>query len=149
MLKTERQFRVVQMFCILVVLACFQVALKLVQTSPEITPIQWVLVGMGVWAIFSGFMLERQIVGYPNRVRRPSARSTPFSRWRAGNLVRVASATSVPLWGPDPARERWPLVNRVHFLRHRRIVASSVETERPPHRRHGSAFVVVEKSLLH
>jgi hypothetical protein len=99
MLKTERQFRVVQMFCILVVLACFQVALKLVQTSPEITPIQWVLVGMGVWAIFSGFMLEREIVGYPNRVRRPSARSTPFSRWRAGNLVRVASATSVALWG--------------------------------------------------
>lgn len=99
MLKTERQFRVVQVFCILVVLASFRVASKLDQTSPEITPLQWVLIGMGVWAIFSGFMLERQIVSNPNRVRRPSARSTPFSRWRAGNLVRVASATSVALWG--------------------------------------------------
>jgi uncharacterized membrane protein len=99
MLTTERQFRIAQVFCVLVVLACLQVALKVDKTSPEITPIQWILVAMGVWAIFSGFLLERQIVNYPKRVRRPSARSTPFSRWRAGNLIRIASATSVALWG--------------------------------------------------
>lgn len=99
MLKTERQFRIAQVFCILVVLACFQVALRVDNTSPEITPIQWIVVAMGVWAIFSGFLLERQIVSYSKRARRPSARSTPFSRWRAGNLIRIASATSVALWG--------------------------------------------------
>jgi hypothetical protein len=52
MLTTERQFRIAQVFCILVVLACFQVALRVDKTSPEMTPIQWILVAMGVWAIF-------------------------------------------------------------------------------------------------
>lgn len=98
MLTTERHFRVVQIFCFLVVLACFQVALKVDRTSRRITPIQWVLIGLAVWAIVSGFVLEHQIMRYPNKARRPSTRSTPFSRWRAGNLVRVASATSVACW---------------------------------------------------
>lgn len=99
MLNTERHFRVVQVWCILVVLVCFQVALKVDKTCSEITPFQWLLIGMGVWAIISGFMLEHLMITYPNRVRRPSTRSTPIGRWRAGNLVRVASATSVSLWG--------------------------------------------------
>jgi hypothetical protein len=97
--STERQFRVVQVFCVLIVLACFQVALRVDKTSTEITPTQWALIGMGVWAIVSGFILERQIVHPPNRPRRRSTRSTPFSRWRAGNLARVGSATSVACWG--------------------------------------------------
>jgi hypothetical protein len=96
-LRTERHLRIVQVFCILVVVVCVQIALKVNKTSSEITPIQWILIGMGVWAIFSGFILERKIIR--NWVRRPSTRSTPFSRWRAGNLVRVASAASVALWG--------------------------------------------------
>jgi hypothetical protein len=99
MLTTERHFRVVQVFCILVVLTCFRVALMVDKTSPEITAIQWILIGMGVWAILSGFILERQIVRHPNKAPRRSTRSTPFSRWRAGNLVRVASAASVACWG--------------------------------------------------
>lgn len=99
MLTTERHFRLIQVFCVIVVLACFQVALKINKTSPQITPIQWVVIGMGVWATMSGFILERKIVSYPKRASRPSTRSTPLSRWRAGNLVRVASATAVALWG--------------------------------------------------
>src|SRR5713101_2505801 len=99
MLMTERHFRVVQVFCILVVIACFQVAMKVTKTSTEITSIQWVVIAMGLWAILSGFVLQRQIVGHPNKLRRRSTRTTPFSRWRTGNLVRVGSATSVALWG--------------------------------------------------
>jgi hypothetical protein len=98
MLTTTRHFRIVQVFCIFVVLCSFQVALRVDKTSPEVTPLQWVWIGMGVWATVSGFILERQIVRYPKRSR-PSTRSTPFSRWRAGNLIRVASATSVACWG--------------------------------------------------
>jgi hypothetical protein len=99
MLTTERHFRVVQVLCVLVVLACFQVALKVDKTSTEITPIHWIVIGMGVWAIMSGFIVERKIVSYPKTASHPSTRSAPFSRWRASNLVRVASATSVALWG--------------------------------------------------
>jgi hypothetical protein len=99
MLTTERHFRVVQVFCILVVLACVQIAVKVTKTSAEITLIQWVVIAMGLWAIVSGFTLQRQIVGHSDKPRKRSTRSTPFSRWRAGNLVRLASATSVALWG--------------------------------------------------
>ena len=48
MLTTVRQFRVVQVFCILVVLACFRVALKMGTNSTEITPIHWVVIAMGL-----------------------------------------------------------------------------------------------------
>ena len=99
MLTTERHFRVMQVFCILLVLTCFQVALRVDKTSPEITPIQWLLIGMGVWAIPSGFFLERQVLRDPDRARRRSTRSSPLSRWRAGNLVRVMSATALACWG--------------------------------------------------
>lgn len=99
MLTTERHFRVMQGFCILVVLTCYRVALTVDKTSPEITPIQWVLIGMGVWAIASGFILERQVLRDPDRARRRSTRSTPLSRWRARNLVRVMSATALACWG--------------------------------------------------
>jgi len=99
MLTNERQFRVVQVWFGLVVLVCFQVALKVNKTCPEITPFHWVVIGMGVWGIVSGFMFERRMVSYPNRVHRPSTRSTPIGRWRAANLMRLASAASVACWG--------------------------------------------------
>ena len=65
MLTTERHFRVLQVFCILAVLTCFQVALKVDKTSPEITPMEWFLIGMGGWAIASGFILERKMCVVP------------------------------------------------------------------------------------
>jgi hypothetical protein len=99
MLTTERHFRVLQVFCILVVLTCLQVALKVDRASPEITPMQWFLIGMGVWAIASGFILERKILRDPKMSGRRSARSTPLTRWRAGNLARLMSATALACWG--------------------------------------------------
>ncbi len=98
MLTTERHFRAVQMFCILTVLTCVRVAMKVSCTSTEITTFQWVVIALGLWAIPSGFFLQRTIVGHSDKLRR-STRSTPLSRWNAGNLVRLATATSVALWG--------------------------------------------------
>jgi hypothetical protein len=99
MLTTERHLRAVQMFCILTVLTCVRVATKVSFTSTDMTAFQWAVIALGLWAIPSGFSLQRQIVGHPGKSRRRSTRSTPLSRWRAGNLVRLASANSVALWG--------------------------------------------------
>ena len=65
MLTTERHFRVMQVFCILVVLTCFRVALRVDKTSPEITPIQWLLIGMGVWAILLDSFLSAKFSVIP------------------------------------------------------------------------------------
>jgi hypothetical protein len=98
MLTTKRHFHAVQLFCILAVTASAQLAMKVNKSTTGITPIQWVVIVMGLWAIPSGFLVERQIVGKSGKAGR-SRRSTPLSRWRASNLVRVMSATSVALWG--------------------------------------------------
>jgi len=99
MLTTERHFRVLQVICIVVVLTCFRVALKVDKTSPEVTPVQWLSIGMGFWAIASGFIIERKICHGPDKSSRRPTRSTPLSRWRAGNLVRIMSATALACWG--------------------------------------------------
>lgn len=99
MLTTERQFRAIQIFCIVIVFTCIRVAMEVSCTSGEITRFQWVVIAFGLWAIPSGFLLQRQIVGHSDKRRRRSTRSTPLSRWRAGNLVRLATANSVALWG--------------------------------------------------
>ena len=54
---------------------------------------------MGIWAIASGFLLERCVLAKPYNAVGRSGQSTPLTRWRAGNLARVMSATAVALWG--------------------------------------------------
>ena len=94
-----RHFRVIQMFCILTVASCVRVAMKVSGTSPEITRFQWVVIALGLWAIPSGFLLQRQIVGHSDKPGRRSTRFTPLTRWSVGNLTRLATANSVALWG--------------------------------------------------
>jgi hypothetical protein len=95
----ERQLRLVQVACILVVLTCLKVAMGVEISPGEITWVQWVVMAVALWAAVSGFTLQRQIVRHSDRPSRRPTRSTPFTRWRAGNLVRLACATSVALWG--------------------------------------------------
>jgi hypothetical protein len=99
MLTNVRHFYAVKVFCLLAVVASAQVTLKNTKPSTQITPIQWVVIAMGLWAIPSGFLVERQILGRTDRPSPRTSRSTPLSRWRASNVVRAMSATSVALWG--------------------------------------------------
>ena len=93
-----RQLRMVQIVCILIVLTSIRVAMEVRKTSGVVTWVQWIVIVMAVWAAISGFTLQRQIVGRSNRPHRKPKLPTPFSRWRAGNLVRLSCATSVALW---------------------------------------------------
>lgn len=96
MLTNERHFRILQLCCIVTVLVFFRFGRAVADTATEPTLMRWVVIGMGVWASTAGFILERKIV---RSGARSSNRSTPLSRWRAGNLLRVASASSVAAWG--------------------------------------------------
>jgi hypothetical protein len=129
MLTTERHFRVVQLFCIVVVLTCFQVALRMDATSPEITTIHWVLIGMGVWAIVSGFIVERQIVGHPNKVRSRSTRIDSSQSLESRKSHSRCECYFGCMLGPSPAREWWSSIYRLHVFRRRRIAALDLETQ--------------------
>ena len=74
-------------------------ATKVSCTTTEITRFHWAVIALGLWAIPSGFVTQRLIVGQFGEARDESSRFTPLTRWRAGNMVRLASATSVSLWG--------------------------------------------------
>ena len=95
MFTNEQHFRVLKIFCILAVISSAEVALKVKKPCTGLTLTQCFVIAMGAWAIASGFIIERRILSKPYK----SGRSTLLGRWRAGNLVRVMSATSVALWG--------------------------------------------------
>jgi hypothetical protein len=52
----------------------------------------------GVWTAISGITIQRRIVNRPASSRRPSSKSTPFTRWRAGHIVRLWTAMTVGPW---------------------------------------------------
>jgi hypothetical protein len=97
----ERQLRVFQVVCVVFVAVCFIFTRTLFrQAEPANSFEQGLFVLLALWSAYSGFRLQQTV----NRVRTsahlpPDNRSTPIRRWRAGHLMRLASATSVGLWG--------------------------------------------------
>jgi len=93
----ERQPRIVQLGCALVLFECFRVAptIRVTQTS---TLVRSIAIALAVSCAVNGFLAQHVVAGRP-QTRRRFTRSTPFTRWRAGNLVRLLFATSVGLYG--------------------------------------------------
>lgn len=86
------RLRFVQLGCILLVLAC--VGLVHWRRNPDevaLTARHWIVIVGAIWTGISGFTLQRRILNRPVR----SSRSTPVSRWKAGNLFRLWTATTV------------------------------------------------------
>lgn len=98
MSKPENQLRLVQAACVVVVLTSIRVSLRIQKTPHGISTVQWLVIALAIGSAVSGFTLQRQIVKGPVRPQRRSKTLTPFTRWKAGNLVRLACATSVGLW---------------------------------------------------
>lgn len=89
------RLRLVQIGCIAMVLACM--SLTYMRRNPVEVPLttrHWVVIVAAIWSAVSGFTLQRRFVH-----RRPlrSAKSTPFTRWRAGNIARLWTAMNVGL----------------------------------------------------
>jgi|SRR5579862_9425315 len=97
-MSAERQLRAVQITCILFVLASFRVSLMVQGRTHGSTLIQGIVISLALSCAVQGFTFQRRIVKGPGPSRRPSRLSTPFTRWRAGNLVRLGFATAVAEW---------------------------------------------------
>jgi len=92
------RLRIVQVGCILMVLACIWVSrLGHREWQGSLAPRHWIVMAAAIWTAISGFTVQRRIVNRPVNSRRPS-KSTPFTRWRAGHIFRLWTAMSVGLW---------------------------------------------------
>jgi hypothetical protein len=99
MSKPERQLRLLQVGCILLVAVCiFVVYVGWHNKTRAITVGQWLVIVATIWSAVSGFTIQRRIVRGARRSQRLSGKSTPFTRWRAGNFMRLSSGVSVGLW---------------------------------------------------
>jgi hypothetical protein len=97
----ERQLRIVQVDCALVLLERFRVG-RTIRVTHTRTLVQWIVIALALWCAWNGFLVQGVIVRGPKTRPRRSATSTPFTRWRAGNMARLAFATSVGLYGLIP-----------------------------------------------
>jgi hypothetical protein len=96
---TARHLRIVQVVCILLALSGAWLIHHGKSTSNDVvTPVHWFIVLAAIYCATAGFTVQRRIIQAPKRLQTTKS-STPLSRWRAGNLIRLSMATSVSLWG--------------------------------------------------
>jgi hypothetical protein len=96
MSRPERQMRLLQLSCLVVLLASFRLALRVTGTTHGSPNIQWIFIALALVCAIQGFTLQRRIVSPRNQAR---LRSTPLKRWKAGNFARLGLATAVGLYG--------------------------------------------------
>jgi hypothetical protein len=89
------RLRLFQLGCIALFLACM--GFTNWRQNPAEVPMgirHWMVIVGAVWSAVAGFTVQRRIV----HGRRLSSKSTPFTRWRAGHIIRVWTASSLGLW---------------------------------------------------
>jgi hypothetical protein len=104
MAKPDPQLRLVQGGCILFIVLCvlllhFGLLGSLEPGGREIKLAQFLMIVGAIWAAIVGFTLQSKLGRAAKRPRRAGPKSTPFTRWKAGHVMRLASATSVGTWG--------------------------------------------------
>jgi hypothetical protein len=102
--RPERRLRLVQASCILFIVLCllllhFGALGSLEPAGREIKLVQFLMIVGAIWSAIVGFTFQRKVNRTATRPRRPSAKSTPLSRWMVGHFMRLASGTSVGMWG--------------------------------------------------
>jgi hypothetical protein len=97
--KPQRQLRSVQLGCLLLVGAYIGLAYWRVHGNPETSSSvgfgQGIIILLALWSAAWGFTMQRQL---QRRRRASTSKSRPFTRWRAGHIVRLWSATTVGIW---------------------------------------------------
>ena len=91
------RLRLVQIACVLLLLECVRLSRSVRhEWNGTATIVHWLLIVGGVGSGILGFTLQRRIVNKPEKL---SSTSTPFTRWRAGHIARLWTATAVGLYG--------------------------------------------------
>jgi hypothetical protein len=94
--KWTARLRLIQIACIVALLECFRFSRSVRhEWNGKLTLVHWLLIVGAVWSGISGFTLQRRIVNGPKR----RSTSTPITRWRAGHIARLSTATAVGLYG--------------------------------------------------
>jgi hypothetical protein len=93
--------RIVQIVCLLLaVSACWLVAHSgKPRNNGKLGPIQWAIILAAMYCAVSGFTIQRTITKGPTRSKAARGDSTQYSRWRAGQFVRLFFPVSVAGWG--------------------------------------------------
>ena len=97
--KPQRQLRLVQAACLLVVGACIAIAYwsahEKLGTLRGVSFGQGIIVLLALWSAAWGFPMQRKL---QRRTQSSTSQSTPFTPWRAGHICRLWSATAVGMW---------------------------------------------------
>jgi hypothetical protein len=97
--RVQRQLRLVQIGCLSVLVACAVLAhwqaRKTGGSSSGIGTLSIVMIMLALWSAVSGFTLQRK---FQRRPQTSSSKSTPFTRWRAGHIFRLWTATTSGVW---------------------------------------------------
>lgn len=113
MIVPERKFRFLQLFCVFAVVTCIRIRLKVQGSTDGSVFVQWMVFALALSCTVQGFLVQRRITEPSPSIRR-SARSTPFTRWRAGNLVRLGFPTAVGCWAlilSEHGGQAWQVVS--------------------------------------
>lgn len=102
--KPERQLRLLQGGCLLFLVICilllhFGALGSLEPAGRELKFRQLLMLVGAIWSAVVGFTFQRKVTRTATRPRRAGSKSTPFTRWTAGHVMRLVSATSVGNWG--------------------------------------------------
>ena len=102
--KPEFQLRLLQGGCLLFlavwILLLHLGALGSLEPDGRELKLTQVLMLVGaLWSAVVGFTFQRKLNRIATRFRRSGSTSTPFTRWKAGHVARLATATSVGTWG--------------------------------------------------
>jgi hypothetical protein len=96
MSKAIAQLRKIQAACIVAVVACGALAyFGTNRTRHAGFAVELCISIAAVWAAAGGFTVQRKLA---STSRPTTAKSTPFTRWRAGNIIRLWTAASVGIW---------------------------------------------------
>jgi hypothetical protein len=98
--EMTRTLRMCQIACIALVLFCLLMVFQIPTSSGRNSSpaMQWIAIAGALSCAVEGFNMQKKILRGP-RNRRVGSKSTPVSRWMVGNVLRIAFAVSVSLWG--------------------------------------------------
>jgi len=102
--KPAIQLRLFQGGCLLVLvvwilLLHFGAVGSLEPAGRELKLTQLLMLVGALWSAVVGFTFQRKLTRIATRSRRSGTTSTPFTRWKAGHVMRLLTATSVGTWG--------------------------------------------------
>jgi hypothetical protein len=102
--KPALELRLVQGGCILFIALCVLLLHFGLLGSPEpagreIHLVHFLMIVGAIWSAIVGFTFQSKLSRPAKRLQRAGSKSTPFTRWKAGHVMRLASATSVGTWG--------------------------------------------------